>query len=93
MEVNQAMEILQRIAAAYTKFDLTGDVGKKRIELWIDHLSKLPYEPVLAKVDEHILNNRFPPSIAEIKVRQPEKNEFLAKQKEWERNAKYSPKR
>ncbi|MGD6976105.1 replicative helicase loader/inhibitor [Bacillus altitudinis] len=94
MTKDQAMAILTRIAAAYPRFELSTDaIGKERIRLWLEHLTALPYEPVLKKIDQHISEKRFPPVIAEIQVHQQEKNEFLEKQKEWEKNAKFAKRR
>ncbi|EKF34341.1 replicative helicase loader/inhibitor [Bacillus xiamenensis] len=94
MTKDQAMAILTRIAAAYPRFELSTDaIGKERIRLWLEHLTALPYEPVLKKIDQHIAEKRFPPAIAEIQVHQPEKNEFLEQQKEWEKNAKFAKQR
>ncbi|BBP90988.1 hypothetical protein BsIDN1_46060 [Bacillus safensis] len=94
MNQEQAMSILTRIAAAYPRFELTTDaIGKERIKLWLDHLKDQPYEQVLKKIDQHIAEKRFPPAIAEIKIKQPEQNEFLAKQKAWEQNAKFAKRR
>ncbi|KIL23758.1 MULTISPECIES: replicative helicase loader/inhibitor [Bacillus] len=94
MTKDQAMAILTRIAAAYPRFELSTDaIGKERIRLWLEHLTALPYEPVLKKIDQHIAEKRFPPVIAEIQVHQQEKNEFLEKQKEWEKNAKFAKRR
>ncbi|CAM4164870.1 replicative helicase loader/inhibitor [Bacillus subtilis] len=92
LETTEAMALLKRLAAAYTRFDLSGDVGKERIELWMDHLLKMPFEAVKAKIDDHIANKPFPPSIAEVNVQHREENSFLEQQKEWEQNAKYGPK-
>ncbi|MCY7570978.1 MULTISPECIES: replicative helicase loader/inhibitor [Bacillus] len=94
MTEEQAMIILTRIAAAYPRFELsTDEIGKERIKLWLEHLTALPYEPVLKKINQHIAEKRFPPAIAEIQVHQQEKNEFLEKQKEWEKNAKFAKRR
>lgn len=94
MTEEQAMIILTRIAAAYPRFELTTDtVGKERIRIWLEHLTALPFEAVSKKVDQHIAEKRFPPAIAEIQVHQQEKNEFLEKQKEWEKNAKFAKRR
>lgn len=92
LEKEEAMKILRRLSAAYTRFDLTGDVGMERIGLWMEHLTEMPFKPVYDKVNEHISNKPFPPTISEIKVKQPAKNEFLEQQKEWERNAKHAKK-
>ncbi|MBD3861330.1 hypothetical protein IEE86_16520 [Bacillus sp. 28A-2] len=94
MTEEQAMSILTRIAAAYPRFELTTDtVGKERIRLWLEHLTALPYEPVLKKIDQHIAEKRFPPAIAEIQVHQPESNDFIEQQKEWEKHAKFAKQR
>ncbi|MFP3421474.1 replicative helicase loader/inhibitor [Bacillus sp. SIMBA_154] len=94
MTKDQAMAILTRIAAAYPRFELSTDaIGKERIRLWLEHLTALQYEPVLKKIDQHIAEKRFPPVIAEIQVHQPEPNDFIEKQKEWEKNAKFAKQR
>ncbi|MGJ5835918.1 MULTISPECIES: replicative helicase loader/inhibitor [Bacillus] len=94
MTEEQAMIILTRIAAAYPRFELsTDEIGKERIKIWLEHLTALPYEQVLKKINQHIAEKRFPPVIAEIQVNQPEKNEFLEKQEEWVRNAKFAKRR
>lgn len=76
LEKAEAMKLLLRLSAAYPRFDLSGDVGKERIELWMDHLQKMPFEPAKTKINEHISSKPFPPTIAEISVKQPEKISF-----------------
>ncbi|MGN7945770.1 replicative helicase loader/inhibitor [Bacillus safensis] len=94
MTEEQAMAILTRIAAAYPRFELSTDaIGKERIKIWLEHLTALPYEAVSKKVDQHIAEKRFPPAIAEIQVHQQEPNDFIEKQKEWEKNAKFAKRR
>ncbi|USD81970.1 replicative helicase loader/inhibitor [Bacillus safensis] len=94
MTEEQAMIILTRIAAAYPRFELsTDEIGKERIRIWLEHLTALPYEAVSKKVDQHIAEKRFPPAIAEIQVHQQEPNDFIEKQKEWEKNAKFAKRR
>jgi len=70
---------LETIVAAYPSFELT----KKRVEVWSKHLECMPYEPVMARLEKHIEEKTMPPSIAEISVKEPEKNEFLDKVKRW----------
>jgi len=92
MEIHEALEILQRIAASYTQFDLTGEIGEKRIEVWSSHLIKMPYKPVLERTNHHILNEKFPPTIAEISVKPKQSNDFLSELKQWEKDAKHASK-
>ncbi len=92
MEMNEALDILQRIAAAYTQFDLTGSLGEKRIEVWSEQLMNMPYEPVLERLKHHILHERFAPTVAEISVKSKQDNSFLNELKQWEKDAKYAGK-
>lgn len=77
------LEILSRITAAYPQFDLDGPIGEKRIELWVERLLKMPYEPVLHKLNQYIDAHHFPPTIAGIAVEPPVKNMFLNQQQVW----------
>ncbi|MDN4525351.1 replicative helicase loader/inhibitor [Fictibacillus fluitans] len=87
MEFNEALDIVQRIAAAYARFDLTGKAGEKRIELWTEHLLPMPYKPVLQNLNQHINTRAFPPSISEIAAADKSANDFLEKKREWEAQA------
>ncbi|MED4354982.1 replicative helicase loader/inhibitor [Schinkia azotoformans] len=83
MTEEQCLEILRRITAAYPQFDLDGPVGEKRIELWVERLLKMPYEPVLHKLNQYIDIHHFPPTIAQIAVEPPLDNSFLKQQQVW----------
>lgn len=90
MNGEQIKEIMIRIAAVYPQFDLTGEVGNKRIEVWSSHLKDMPYDQVSKRLDDHIAVKSFPPAISEIAVKPKKNNDFLELQKEWENNAKHS---
>ncbi|MDP1441933.1 replicative helicase loader/inhibitor [Priestia megaterium] len=92
MEIHEALDILQRIAASYTQFDLTGEIGERRIEVWSLHLMKMPYKPVLERVNQHILREKFPPTIAEVSVKVQTNNEFLDEQSQWREQVKQEKK-
>ena len=83
MTEEQSLEVLKRITAAYPQFDLDGPVGEKRIELWVERLLKMPYEPVLHKLNQYIDIHHFPPTIAQITVEPPLDNSFLKQQQGW----------
>ncbi|WLR50058.1 replicative helicase loader/inhibitor [Bacillus tianshenii] len=85
MNEEQAFDILQRIAAAYTQFDLTGSIGEKRIEVWVKQLTPMPYERVLFNLDEHMAKNKFPPTIAEIAAQPKQENTHFENIRQWER--------
>ncbi|BFI99890.1 MAG: hypothetical protein PME_23260 [Priestia megaterium] len=69
MEIHEALDILQRIAASYTQFDLTGEIGERRIEVWSSHLMKMPYKPVLERVNQHILREKFPQPLRKYRLK------------------------
>lgn len=83
MTEEQCLEILSRITAGYPQFDLDGPVGEKRIELWVERLLKMPYEPVLHKLNQYIDAHSFPPTIAQIAVEPSLDNSFLKQQQGW----------
>lgn len=82
MTKDQAKEILLTIAAAYPKFNLTDN--KLRVNVWVENLLSMPFEAVKQRLNGHVLNNPFPPSIAEIAVKPKTNNDFLSKQRQWE---------
>jgi hypothetical protein len=79
----EAMDILETISAAYPHFDLTGSVGEKRISLWLTKLEKMPYTGVKKRLEEHLGKSHFPPSIAEISVSPPSRNQYLEQHRQW----------
>lgn len=79
MRPDQAMDILEHISAAYARFEIT----EKRAKVWLEHLSAMPYEKVLARLKYHISEKPFPPTISEISAYESPKNEFLKQHEQW----------
>lgn len=88
MNKQESTDIIRRIAAAYPKFDLTGKVGQARIELWMEHLEKLDYSTTLQKLNKHISESKYPPTIAEINVEPKPKNEYLERIKQMKKEVR-----
>ncbi|AEE95309.1 replicative helicase loader/inhibitor [Mahella australiensis] len=65
MDVKEMARILAVIAAAYPKFGI--DNSGITLNVWYSMLGDLPYQAVQAAVQRHILENPFPPSIADIR--------------------------
>jgi len=86
MTEQEVKYILSRIAAAYPRFEITENI----VEVWVEHLSEMPFEPVKRRLKNHIIEHAFPPSIAEIAVKPKPKNEFFEKIKKWEEEARAS---
>jgi Loader and inhibitor of phage G40P len=84
MKTNESLEILHRIAASYPQFDLRGNHGEKRIEIWCEMLKDMPYQEVLSKVNKHIRISKFPPNIADVAAESREQNEYLIRARRWE---------
>lgn len=87
MERNQAIEILETINELYPRFELT----ERKIEIMVPQLEKMDYPRVMARLNEHIVNNSFPPTLAEIAAYAPPKNETLEKMKQWKKEAAEVP--
>lgn len=62
MEREDAKKVFKRIAASYPNWK----VDKYIAEVWIEELQEADAEHVWANTKEHIKNNRFAPTIAEI---------------------------
>lgn len=90
MNQTQAYDVIERIAAAYTQFDLKGKIGEKRIEIWLEALSVMPYEQVISNLKHHIATSKFPPTIAEIAATDHVESDFLDLHKQWERESRYA---
>ncbi|WP_181444518.1 replicative helicase loader/inhibitor [Bacillus sp. 03113] len=84
MTREEAIKILQRIAATYARFDLSDD---KNVDIWLEALEDMSYPLVRARLKEHTRLKIFPPVIAEIAAYDAPENDFLDRQKEWRRDA------
>ncbi|MEM1505956.1 replicative helicase loader/inhibitor [Domibacillus sp. 8LH] len=81
MDKQQVFKILHTINTAYSRFEVTDD----RVILWSEMLQEMDFDKVNARLRQHIKDNKFPPSIAEISVYERPKNGHLEKVKQWER--------
>lgn len=88
MERNQALEILETINELYPQFELTD----RKVKIMLLQLEKMDYDRVMARLNEHIVNSPFPPTLAEIAAYAPEENKHLEQIQKWrEEAAKVSP--
>lgn len=63
MDRNQVKEVFKIIAFAYPKFE----VSSEKIDFWLRFLGDQDYASVMSKVEYHIKNNVFPPTIADLR--------------------------
>lgn len=88
MNESEAKDILERISVVYSRFEITEMV----IEVWLGHLKTMHYDKVLYRLNEHIAENKFPPTIAEIAAYPKKENEFLKKVERWKEESLYAQK-
>lgn len=63
MKESEANEILTRVAANYPVVTVTNEM----IDLYTETLADMPYDVAMRNVTEHIKNNKYAPTIAEIR--------------------------
>lgn len=83
----QVLELFKLIKSIYPNFE----VSQEKIDNWAWAMSKMDFDRVMARAHEHVLSNKFPPTIAEVAAFAPEKNEHLEKIREWEKEAAEVP--
>lgn len=62
MKKTDLAKLFAMISTAYSNFELTPE----KISLWDEMLREMSFEEGMRNLREHILTNRFPPTIADI---------------------------
>ena len=95
MNRDQVKELFQLLISVYPRFKPDGkDESEananlsRKVDAWARLMRSMDYKRVMAKAEQHISENKFPPTVAEIAAYAPEKNENLEKIKRWEAEAK-----
>lgn len=83
MNRDQVVQLFKEIKSVYPTFE----VSTSKVNTWARMMRKMDFDRVMAKFDQHSLENKYPPTIAEIAAYAPEKNEHLEKMRQWEREA------
>src|SRR5690625_837874 len=87
MNREQVIELFKLIRDVYPNFE----VDTQKVNTWTRLMKGMDFKRVMAKAEEHVQSNRFPPTIAEISAYAPEENKHLQKIKQWEREAGQVP--
>lgn len=87
MDRDQVIELFKLIKNVYPTFEVTTE----KVDSWTRLMKKMDFKRVMARAEQHTMENKFPPTIAEIAAYAPEKNEHLEKMKQWEREASKVP--
>ncbi|HLR58878.1 MAG TPA: replicative helicase loader/inhibitor [Pseudogracilibacillus sp.] len=87
MNKEQVLNILEAIQTNYHNFE----VDEKKLNFWAFAMKKMDYELVSKKLMIHVVESKFPPSIAELSAYPPEKNNHLEEMESWKKEAAKVP--
>lgn len=85
MTRDEVKEVFKLLANVYSQFEVT----KEKIDIWFKLLKDHNPAIVMRNAERHVLESKFPPTIADLKEQRLEayKSNALDKIKEWEHNA------
>lgn len=87
MNKEQVLNILEAISTNYHNFK----VDEKKLNFWSFAMKGMNYELVTKKLMAHVVESKFPPSIAELSAYSAEKNNHLEEMKEWKKESAKVP--
>lgn len=83
MTRDEVIRLFKLLSDFYPNFE----VSTEKVNNWTWAMKKMDFDRVMAKAQEHVQTNKFPPTIAELAAYAPEKNETLEKMRQWEKEA------
>lgn len=85
MNKEQVFEVLKLLNDAYPNFS----IDQSKIDTWSKLLHGQDPSIVMRNAETYALENKFPPSLSDIRERRQEafSSDFLGKRKQWEREA------
>ncbi|OHR73978.1 hypothetical protein HMPREF3291_05175 [Bacillus sp. HMSC76G11] len=85
MNKEQVFEVLSLISAAYPKFDF----DQNKLNTWHRLLKDQNPEVIIRNTERYVLENRFPPSIADLREKKHEaySTNIMDQIREWEKHA------
>ena len=81
------LELFKLIKSIYPNFEVT----QEKINIWASVMKDMDFDRVMARAREHVQENKFPPTIAEISAYAPKENKALEKMERWQREAEQVP--
>lgn len=87
MTRDEVINLFKLIKSFYPNFEVTTE----KVNNWAWAMRKMDFDRVMVRAQEHVQENKFPPTIAEVAAFAPEKNEHLEKIREWEKEAAQVP--
>jgi len=83
----QVIELFKFIKSVYPTFE----VSSKKVDVWTKVMRDMDYYRVMKRAEEYVVENKFPPTIADIAAYAPPKNETLKQMKQWRKEAEQVP--
>lgn len=87
MNREQVIELFKFVKSVYPTFE----VSSKKVDVWTKVMRDMDYYRVMERAEEYVVENKFPPTIADIAAYAPPENETLKQMKEWRREAEQVP--
>jgi len=83
----QVIELFKFLKSVYPTFE----VSSKKVDVWTKVMSNMDYDRVIKKAEGYVVENKYPPTIADLAAYAPPKNETLKKMERWEHEAEQVP--
>jgi hypothetical protein len=82
---DEVKEVFKVISSVYSQFEVT----KEKVDVWYRLLKEQNPAVVMRNTERYVLENKFPPTIADLreKVHESYQSTILDQIKEWEANA------
>ncbi|TGB04708.1 replicative helicase loader/inhibitor [Halobacillus salinus] len=92
MDKKQVLQVFKVIQSVYPRF-MPEDTQEQqnKLDTWALMMKDMDYERVMKRTQEHVVGNKFPPTIAEISAYPTEKNKSIEKMNQWKREAEQVP--
>ncbi|MED4126465.1 hypothetical protein P4641_21250 [Halalkalibacterium halodurans] len=87
MTRDQAIEILQMIAELYPRFELS----KAKAQVMLPALERMEYQGVLDRLEQHVAEKPYAPTLAEIAAYPREENQVLDRYQRYAEEARRNP--
>lgn len=87
LDREQVKKLFKFLASIYPNFV----VSSHKLNVWARMMKDMDYKRVMAKAEQHAIENKFPPTVAEIAAYAPEENKHLEQMREWQREAEQVP--
>lgn len=87
MNREQVIELFKFIKSVYPAFE----VSSKKVDVWTKVMSNMDYDRVMKKAEKYVVENKFPPTIADLAAYAPPENETLKKMEQWRKEAEQVP--